>query len=220
MEPAAPSSAEEPVVADYVSIQVDGGTIRQVLNAFAIQTKRNVVIGPEVTNDVVTIHLTDVQWDNALDVILKPYGYGYREVGNAIVIGELGKLKSLEAVEPLQSRVYQMRYLDAGDVQDIIKGQLSPRGTMSFITARGQEGWDFGSAQRRATSRSGSTLEKRERMEDDRAKSKTIVISDVPSVLDRILESDNYLSLPEFSGIGFVMLIFTSSIFYYFLSKK
>ncbi|MBL7017047.1 MAG: hypothetical protein ISR84_05760, partial [Kiritimatiellales bacterium] len=74
MEPAAPSSAEEPVVADYVSIQVDGGTIRQVLNAFAMQTKRNVVIGPEVTNDVVTIHLTDVQWDNALDVILKPYG--------------------------------------------------------------------------------------------------------------------------------------------------
>jgi len=40
---------------DLVSIQVDGGTIRQVLNAFAIQTKRNVVIGPDVTNDVVTI---------------------------------------------------------------------------------------------------------------------------------------------------------------------
>ncbi|MBC8206068.1 MAG: secretin and TonB N-terminal domain-containing protein [Kiritimatiellales bacterium] len=184
-------TAQDPVVntGELVSIQVDGGTIRQVLNAFAMQTKRNVVIGPEVTNDVVTIHLTDVQWDNALDVILKPYGYGYRVVGNAIVVGELTRLKALETVEPLQSRVYELSYLDAGDAREIIEAQLSPRGRMSIITARGQKGWDFGSAQRRATSRSGSTLEKRVRMDNDQAKSKTIVINDVPSVLDRVAET-------------------------------
>ncbi|MBI9020620.1 MAG: secretin and TonB N-terminal domain-containing protein [Verrucomicrobia bacterium] len=179
----------ENIPAEYVSIHVDGGAMRQVLNSFAMQANRNIVLSPEVTNDMVTIHLNNVQWDNALDVILKPYGYGYREVGNAIVIGELNKLKSLEAVEPLQSRVYQMRYLDASDVKSIIEGQLSSRGTMSIITARGQKGWDFGSAQRRAMSRSGSTLEKRERVEEEQAKSKTIVISDVPNVLDRIGET-------------------------------
>ena len=191
MEPAAPASAEEPVVADYVSIQVDGGTIRQVLNAFAMQTKRNVVIGPEVTNDVVTIHLTDVQWDNALDVILKPYGYGYREVGNAIVIGELNKLKSLEAVEPLQSRVYELSYLDASDVKDIIEGQLSPRGKMSIITARNQKGWKNLSSARSQRQGSGATLEMRERKgdEEDQIYSKTIVVSDVPSVLGRVAET-------------------------------
>ena len=54
---------------DYVSIQVDGGTIRQVLNAFAIQTKRNVVIGPEVISEGVNIHLNRVRWDEALEAI-------------------------------------------------------------------------------------------------------------------------------------------------------
>ena len=91
--------------AEFVSIHVNEGAMREVLNAFALQANRNIVLAPEVTNDTVTIHLNNVQWDNALDVILKPYGYGYREVGNAIVIGELGQLKTLEAVEPLQSHL-------------------------------------------------------------------------------------------------------------------
>ncbi|MDH3346098.1 MAG: secretin and TonB N-terminal domain-containing protein, partial [Kiritimatiellaceae bacterium] len=175
------------VLSDYVSIQVDGGTIRQVMNAFALQTKRNVIIGPEVTNNTVTIHLNNVHWDNALEVILKPYGYGYRVVGNAIVVGELNRLQALETVEPLQSRVYELRFLDAGDAKEIIDSQLSPRGKMSIITARGQKGWSFGSPERRAMSRSGSTLQKRERLEEaESAKSKTLIISDVPTVLDRI----------------------------------
>lgn len=59
----------EKVPAEYVSIHVDGGAMRQVLNSFAMQANRNIVIGPEVTNDLVTIHLNNVQWDNALDVI-------------------------------------------------------------------------------------------------------------------------------------------------------
>jgi len=182
----------EKIPAEFVSIHVDNGAMRQVLNSFAMQANRNIVLGPDVTNDTVTIHLNNVQWDNALDVILKPYGYGYREVGNAIVIGELGRLKALETVEPLQSRIYELRYLDAGDVKDIIEAQLSPRGKMSIVTARGQKGWDFGSVQRRSQSRSGSSLQKRARLEDEedgQAKSKTVVITDVPSVLDSVTET-------------------------------
>jgi len=183
-------ATDDSVPAEYVSIHVDGGAMRQVLNSFAMQANRNIVIGPEVTNDLVTIHLNNVQWDNALDVILKPYGYGYRTVGNAIVIGELNQLRTLEAVEPLQSRVFKLHYLDANDVRDIIEAQLSPRGKMSIITARGHKGWDFGSVQSRSTSRSGSSLQKRTRTEDDDlAKSKTLVISDVPSVLNSVTET-------------------------------
>ncbi len=184
-------ASSDSVPAEFVSIHVDGGAMRQVLNSFAMQANRNIVLGPDVTNDTVTIHLNNVQWDNALDVILKPYGYGYREIGNAIVIGELSRLKTLEAVEPLQSRVYKLHYLDANDVRDIIEAQLSSRGTMSIITARGQKGWSFGSAQRRSYSRSGSSLQKRVREEGEEklAKSKTVVVSDVPSVLDSVAET-------------------------------
>ena len=184
-------ASSDSVPAEFVSIHVDGGAMRQVLNSFAMQANRNIVLGPDVTNDTVTIHLNNVQWDNALDVILKPYGYGYREIGNAIVIGELSRLKTLEAVEPLQSRVFKLHYLDANDVRDIIEAQLSSRGKMSIITARGQKGWSFGSTQRRSYSRSGSSLQKRVREEGEEklAKSKTVVVSDVPSVLDSVAET-------------------------------
>ncbi len=179
----------EKVPAEYVSIHVDGGAMRQVLNSFAMQANRNIVLGPDVTNDLVTIHLNNVQWDNALDVILKPYGYGYREVGNAIVIGELSRLKTLEAVEPLQSRVYELRYLDAGDVKDIIEAQLSSRGKMSIITARGQKGWKNLTKGGSKNKGSGASLEMRERINDEQVRSKTVVVSDVPSVLNSVAET-------------------------------
>lgn len=176
--------------AEYVSIHVDGGEMRQVLNSFAMQANRNIVIGPEVTNDSVNIHLNNVQWENALDVILKPYGYGFRQVGDATVVGELSRLRALETVEPLQSRIYKLKYLDASDVDSIITGMLSPRGSHNVITAQGQKGWkDLGQkAQRRNYQGSGVSNEMRAR-EEEQVYSKTIVVTDVPSVLDRVAQT-------------------------------
>jgi type IV pilus secretin PilQ/predicted competence protein len=175
---------------DYVSIKVDGGTLTQVLNAFAIQTGRNVVVGPEVVSDGVNIHLNHVRWDDALEVILKPYGFGYRTVGDTIVISKLDKLAALEAVEPLQTRVFNLKFVDAGDVKEMLTGQLSGRGSMSVMVARGQKGWDFAAQNQSRYSQSASSLAKRERMgtkdEDVQAKSKTIVVTDIPGVLEKI----------------------------------
>lgn len=189
-QPGAPVVMGKGVVSDYVSIKVDGGTLTQVLNTFALQSGRNVVIGPEVVCDNVTLHLTNVRWDDALEVILKPYGFGYRNVGDTIVISKLDKLAALEAVEPLQTRVFDLKFVDAGDVKDMLTGQLSSRGSMNVMVARGQKGWDFASQNQSRYSQSASSLAKRERLADKeadiQAKSKTIVITDIPGVLEKI----------------------------------
>lgn len=172
--------------AEYVSIHVDNGNMRQVLNTFAMQANRNIVLSPEVTNSTVTIHLNNVQWKNALDVILKPYGYGYREVGDTIVVGELSKLQTLETVEPLQSRIFELRYLDANDVNGIVEGMLSPRGSFNIITIEGQKGWkDLAGKVNRYGNPGSSSLEMRSR-QDAQFRSKTIVVTDVPSILDSV----------------------------------
>jgi type IV pilus secretin PilQ/predicted competence protein len=182
------SGAPAPV-SDYVSIHVDGGTLRQVLNAFSMQTQRNVVIGPEVVSEGVSIHLNNVRWDEALDVILKPYGFGYRKVGDTVVVSKLEKLADLAAVELLETKVFNLKYLDAGDVQDIIKAQLSPRGTISIVAARGQKGWSFASAADNRSSSSGGTFGKLARQADpNQVKSKTLIITDVPGSLARVAE--------------------------------
>jgi type IV pilus assembly protein PilQ len=180
---------------ETISITVDNGTLTQVLNTFALQSGRNVVVGPDVSSTNVTLHLKDVRWDDALEVILKPYGFGYRKVGDTIVISKLENLAVLEAVEPLETRVFSLTFIDAGDVKDMLQGQLSSRGSMSVLVSRGQKGWSF--AAQNQNNRSASSLAKRMRMDDTvltaedkdaaiQAKSKTIVVTDIPGVLDKI----------------------------------
>ncbi|MFA6172531.1 MAG: hypothetical protein WC334_05930 [Kiritimatiellales bacterium] len=188
---AAPPPAES--ASDYVNITVDGGTIQQVLNTFALQTGRNVVVGPEVICEGVNIHLNHVRWDEALEVILKPYGFGYRNVGDTIVISKLEKLAELATVEPLETKVFELRFLDASDVQGMLTNQLSARGTISVMTVRGQKGWEFASRSENRSGRGGAygNLGKLERATgkanvNDQGKSKTLIVTDVPSSLARI----------------------------------
>ena len=64
----------------------------------------------------------------ALDVILKPYGFGYRVVGDTIVISRLENIITVEGIEPLSSKVFTLSYLDAYDIKDVVEAQLSARG--------------------------------------------------------------------------------------------
>ncbi len=185
----------EEVYTDTVSINVEGGKLVQVLSAFARQTGKSIVIGPDV-EAVVNVHLTDVPWQDALDVILKPYGYGYQQVGEAIVVNGLDKFQSVEQQEPLASRVFHLKYLDAAAVKDMIQAQLTSRGNWSALTIRGQRGWAYEGTSRtsRSSRGSGGTLDRRQRagVEDTRVleglklRSKTLVVVDTSSVIEKI----------------------------------
>lgn len=177
-----------------VTINVIDASLNTVLDLFAQQTQKNVVIGPDVggVSNGVTLHLTNVQWSEALDVILKPYGFGYQKFGDTIVISRLDKMAQLAAVEILESKVFNLKYLDASDVQEIIKGQLSPRGSISIASARGQTGWKFAAQGNRSSSESAVMLGKLERVSDDKdnlpnpSRSKTLIVTDIPRSLVRV----------------------------------
>jgi type II secretory pathway component GspD/PulD (secretin) len=192
VDAARPAGEQGPV--EYVSINVDGGSLVQVLNAFALQTGRNIVVGPNVvvTNGV-NLHLNNVRWDEALDVILKPYGFGYRKVGDTLVVSSMREISALTAIEPLETKVFNLKYLDASDVQEIIKGQLSARGTSSVVAIQGQIGWDF-STMAEKDSDAAVSLGKLKRQGGANAKqgvgtqgkSKTLIVTDVPGSLARV----------------------------------
>ncbi|MBT7069053.1 MAG: hypothetical protein HN919_22345 [Verrucomicrobia bacterium] len=188
-----PGVAEtEEVYTDKVSINVEGGKLVQVLSAFSRQTGKSIVIGPDV-EAVVNVHLTDVPWQDALDVILKPYGFGYQQVGEAIVVNSLDKFQTVEQQEPLVSRVFHLKYLDAASVKDIIEAQLTSRGNWSALTIRGQRGWAYEDTTRNNRG-SGGSLDRRQRagVEDPREleglklRSKTLVVVDTSSVLQKV----------------------------------
>lgn len=188
---------------DVVSISIDNADITQVLTAFSLQTGRSIVIGPEVTG-LVTMRLNDVPWDQALEVMLAPYGFGYKSIGETIVVNALDKIVEAESVEPLQSRVFRLRYLDATDIKEAIQAQLSARGHFSVLSVRGQKGWRFESASGAGANNrrfSGvSALGKLERdiadNESDQVKSKVFIVADIRSVLERIDSILDEIDLP------------------------
>lgn len=181
--------AGEQGAAEYVSINVDGGSLVQVLNAFAFQTGRNIVVGPGVVvSNGVNLHLNNVRWNEALDVILKPYGFGYRKVGDTLVVSKMSEISALTAIEPLETKVFNLKYLDASDAQDIIRGQLSARGTSGVAVSRGMKGWKSDPSRSGGSSANSIQLVRVEDNLDrsERVRSKTLVVTDVPSSLARI----------------------------------
>ncbi len=187
-----PDGAADEVFVDRVSINVQGGNLVQVLSAFSRQTGKSIVIGPDV-EATVNVHISDVPWQDALDVILKPYGYGYQLVGDAIVVNALDKFQTVEQQEPLSSRVFHLKYLDAAAVKDMIEAQLTSRGNWSALTIRGQRGWAYEGSGRSGQG-AGGTLDRRQRagymdeqaMQDLKLRSKTLVVVDTAAVLEKI----------------------------------
>lgn len=177
-----------------VTIDVKDTDIGRVLDAFSQQTGLSVVVGKEVSG-AVTVRLFDVQWDQALNAILKPYGFGYERTGDVVVVLPLKQLQELSDTSLLASRVFRLRYIDAGDIKSVVEAQLSPRGKAQAMEETGQKGWDFGAfgaagsgsqASRSAVGGTATPQRSYKGSSDRRAKTKTLVVTDTPAVLDRI----------------------------------
>ena len=181
--------------AGVVTIDVKETDIARVLDAFSQQTGLSVVVGKEVTGNI-SVRLFSVPWDRALDAILKPYGFGYERSGDVVVVMPLAKLQELNDAQPLSSRVFNLHFLDAGDVKPIVEAQLSPRGKAQVVEETGQKGWAFGSfgvagasgqANRSGVGSTGASGGQPYRTGNEkRSKSKRLVVTDISSILDRV----------------------------------
>ncbi len=182
--------------------------INNVLKIISYKSGVNIVTTPDVIGNI-SVRLTDVPWEMALDVILKTYGFGYQKQGNVILVTKIENVAKIAAEEPLQTDIITLKFLDAQDAQKIIIPLLSPRGKTSVLYARGQKGWQFGtfkigkediSSKSLSKEAVGATKSETVSFEKDAAgntimkkadfdpsvKSKILVITDTSSSLDRI----------------------------------
>jgi len=110
-----------------ISVDFKDADIRQVLRIISLKGGVDIVAGPDVEG-LVTIKLTGVPWEQALDIILKTYGFTYEQKGTIV------RVMTLEAVEQeaLETQVFPLNYAKAGEVPDIINEMLSDRGKIKF----------------------------------------------------------------------------------------
>ncbi len=126
-----------------VTLDFKEADISNVLKIISYKSGVNIVTTPDVIGNV-SVRLSDVPWEIALDVILKTYGFGSQRQGNIILVTKVENVAKIAAEEPLQTEIITLKFLDAQDAQKIIIPLLSPRGKISVLYTRGQKGWQFG----------------------------------------------------------------------------
>lgn len=166
-----------------VTLDFKDADIRNVIKIISYKSGTNIVASPDVAGNI-TVRLTDVPWQTALDVILKTHGYGYERQGNIISVAPIAKITEqkkqeveLAQVQPTVTEVFNLKYIDAQDAMKALESQLSPRGKITILEMTGQGGWEFG----------GKELGKRKREDKEKlSRSKILIISDIPPVLEEI----------------------------------
>lgn len=110
-----------------VTLDFKDADINNVLRILSYKSGINIVAGKDVTGPV-TIRLTDVPWEKALDVILRTYGYTYEREGNIIRVTTTENLEN----EELITEVFSLNYADAQNIPAAIQEMLSDRGKVKY----------------------------------------------------------------------------------------
>lgn len=186
---------------ENITVDFKDADIHTVLRVLSLKSGVNIVAAKDVRGTV-TVRLTDVPWDVALDTILTTYDYAYERVGNVITVNNVAKMtaqkkaqRELFEVQPLVTEVFTLKYLNAVDMIDIIEPMLSPRGQAAVLYSTGQRGWGVGGI----TGIGGTTGADTEAttttvvgQEDEvRRFSKRLVVIDIPPYIERVRRTIN-----------------------------
>lgn len=136
--PPAPGEAPGRFAGHPVSLDFQNADLRAVLRTFAAISGLNVVIDPQV-DGIVDVLLTDLPWDQALDVILRTNRLGYAVDGTVVRIAPLAVLADEEAQRrklaearalagELVVRTRTLNYARAPSMAELVTPLLSVRG--------------------------------------------------------------------------------------------
>ncbi|HMM35124.1 MAG TPA: type IV pilus secretin PilQ, partial [Thermoanaerobaculia bacterium] len=136
---------ERQYTGEPLTLNLKDADIKDTLQKFSELTNLNIVLDPDVRGTV-TVSLTDIPWDQALELILKINGLGYVLEGNVMRIAATGKLaseeaarqsllKAQEANRPTRTVIQKLSYASAGTAATTAKKVMSPRGDI-FVDDR------------------------------------------------------------------------------------
>ena len=103
--------------------------LANVLAAFAEFADRSIVPSADVKGKVITAEVRSQPWDIALDAILTANGLNASELESGVILVQDGtKIVERQAVEPLVSRRYEVRYVNADSLVKAVSGMISAQG--------------------------------------------------------------------------------------------
>jgi type IV pilus secretin PilQ/predicted competence protein len=126
-------ATHQPYHGQHVSLDLKDADVHNVLRLLAEVSKLNIVATDEVQGKV-TLHLFDVPWDQALDIILQVLNLESEQEGNVVRISTVKRLReereelqkaqeAAKAVEPLRIEYIHVNYAKATKLAEIISGR-------------------------------------------------------------------------------------------------
>lgn len=126
---------------DRIDIELHEAPIKDVLLLFSDIGRVNIIAGTSVAG-VVSMKLSSVPWDQALDIILRALSLGMVQEGNVIRVATVGELEEerVKAIEranaqvqlkPLRTRLVPLSYATVDEMLAKVQSVLSARGTVT-----------------------------------------------------------------------------------------
>ena len=124
-----------------ITLDAQGADIKTVLRTISDFAGVNIVSGQDVEGEVY-VHIKDTPWEEALDILLKAYGYGYREEFGMIRVAEMNALMKEELDQktaenkkddllPLVTRIVFVNNSNAEELRMALENIVSNRGMIS-----------------------------------------------------------------------------------------
>lgn len=134
------STTQDASYSRTMSINMQNADIRTILRAIADFSGRNIIASPLVVGQV-TVALTDVPWIEALGVILRANGFGYKDESGIIRVDTAENLRNeeLEAksaakkaddLEALVTQVVPIDFANAEEIKTSVESMLTNRGSV------------------------------------------------------------------------------------------
>lgn len=113
-----------------VSIEVSDSPIEMVIRQLTDQVNVDFIISPKVTGNV-TVTLTDVSVEEALQSILDVHGYAYIKGKNVIRIFSRDEIPEIE--QRMVTQTFEIIYADVEEVVNALKELISAKGKVTFV---------------------------------------------------------------------------------------
>ena len=123
-----------------ITLDAQGADIKTVLRSISDFAGINIVSGPDVEGEVF-VHIKDSPWEEALDILLKAHGYGYREEYGMIRVAPMERLnreeldqqtaeRKKEDLLPLIQRIIFVNNSNADEISNALGNVVSKRGQL------------------------------------------------------------------------------------------
>jgi len=116
---------------ETVSMRLENADLSTTLRSIAQVSGLNMIIGDEVKGTI-TVELDNVEWEEAMDLVLKTKGYTYILENNVIRVGNpttfAKEREDIELSKPLKREIYILEFSTPPEIKQAVKALLSKRG--------------------------------------------------------------------------------------------